>query len=167
MHMNMKVPMPMPMPVPMSPPTLRGSSPGPRRGFSLIEVMIVVAIVGILAAVAYPSYIEQVRRGKRSDAQTVMMEAAQYAQRYYAARNSFDGANGPDYFGKTGLAIAPKGVSAGQQNYNIVLTVVDKQGYTLTATPVQPDPKCNQLTLNDKGQKGVVGGTGDVRACWR
>ena len=51
--------------------------------------MIVVAIVGILAAIAYPSYTEQVKRGQRSKAQTALLEAAQFMQRYYAANNSY------------------------------------------------------------------------------
>ena len=60
------------------------------RGFTLIEVMITVAIVGILAAVAYPSYREYVERSRRSEAQGVLAEAAQWMERFYAENYRYD-----------------------------------------------------------------------------
>ena len=63
-------------------------------GFTLIEVMIVVAIVAILAAIAYPSYLESVRKSKRAEARAQLMEAAQYMQRFYSQNDSFKRAIG-------------------------------------------------------------------------
>ncbi|WP_375122151.1 type IV pilin protein [Variovorax sp. WS11] len=60
-----------------------------QRGFTLIEVMIVVAIVAILSAIAYPSYLESVRKSKRAEARAQLMEAAQYMQRFYSQNDSF------------------------------------------------------------------------------
>ena len=65
------------------------------RGFTLIEVMIVVVIISILAAIAYPAYQSQLQQSRRIDAQTALLELAQYMERYYTTNGSYTGATLP------------------------------------------------------------------------
>ena len=71
-------------------PRRRARSRRASAGFTLIELMITVAIVGILGAIAYPSYVAYVKRGKRAEARTILLDDAQFMQRFYSANNRYD-----------------------------------------------------------------------------
>lgn len=128
------------------------------QGFTLIELMITVAIVGILAAIAYPSYQEQIRRTHRTDAQSDLMELAQWMERRYTTANSYALPSGGLPFTQT-----PR---SGTARYNLTVVVgTGNQTYTLTATPAgaQASDSCGTMTLN---QAGVRTKTGTATDCW-
>jgi type IV pilus assembly protein PilE len=142
--------------------------PRAHRGFTLVELMIVVAIIGILAAVAYPAYTQQVQRSKRSDATTVLLEAAQFMQRYYNANNSFgDSDTVNEALASAKLHKSPKGVSdEAPYHYDIEIAVdANARGYTLTASPTNDDATCGDLTITHTGEKGSS--AGEVSDCWK
>jgi type IV pilus assembly protein PilE len=112
------------------------------KGFTLIEIMVVVVIVGILASIAYPSYLDYVLRSHRVDAQAVLMEGAQALERCYTLGNSYTGCD-PDF----------RDLSA-PDRYNLT-TAINSQDFTLTATPqnAQTPDSCGTMTLNHLGVK--------------
>ncbi len=128
------------------------------RGFTLIELMIVIAIVGILAAIALPSYRSYVPRGNRADARSALLEAAQHMERQYSIRNEYV-ASLP-----ARLQVSPAGSDAGAQRYDLTVEV-STTAYTLTAAPVQSDSNCGTLTLLNTGKKGST--YGSVAECWK
>lgn len=125
------------------------------RGFTLIELMIAVAIVAILAAVAYPSYQEYVVRANRSAAQTFMLAIANKQEQFILDRRQY--ATGASISAiATALGIAPPEGSV-QENYGVT---VDHRGgntrtYLITATPLPEGRQASDgaLTLNELGQK--------------
>jgi len=113
-----------------------------RSGFTLIELMIAVAVVAILAAVAYPSYTDYVRRGNRVAAQSLLQDLAQRQQQFFAQTRSF----AADLSADLGATI-PADVA---RHYTVTVAVVagPPPGYTLTATPVAGTVQASDPTLS-------------------
>lgn len=120
-----------------------------RNGFTLIELMITVAIVAILAAIAYPSYTQHVQKGRRENAKAELLSYVQNLERYYAIHYK--------YTNDLATLSLPSQIPAnGDAHYNVSLTA-DDTSYTLTATPdptgVQSGDKCGTLSIDHTGQK--------------
>ena len=130
------------------------------KGFTLIELMITVAIVGILAAIAYPSYLDQVRQSRRADAQSALLQAANRQERYFTTQYTY-----ADTLDKLGMP-------AVTENDAYTLNVTgDANGFVITATPQndQVNDDCTSLTINERGEK-TANGQGSNAAisqqCW-
>jgi type IV pilus assembly protein PilE len=138
------------------------------RGFTLIELMIVTAVIAILAAIAYPSYTRYVLRAKRADAKQQLLQAAQWTERYLTANGRYP----PDTAAlPAGLRQAP---SSGTANYAIgyAARTGTATSYTLRAVPqgASSNDECGTLTVNQQGVKLAAGSTNAsdalVQLCW-
>ena len=133
------------------------------RGFTLIELMIVVAVVAILSAIAYPSYAEYVRRGHRADARAGLLQAAQWLERAATATGVYP----------TALPTALTWSGDATKRYTIGLKAGNTNAaFTLIATRKSPGPqasdKCGDFTLSNTGVRGADNATeSNVLAnCW-
>jgi len=135
-----------------------------QTGFTLIELMIVVAIVAILASVAFPAYREQVQKSNRADCEATILSEANSLERYYSMNNGYAGAA----LGGGATCPANAAANGATTRYNLAL-VVGANGltYTITATPTaaQSGDGCTNLTYTNTGVKGVSG-TKSVAYCW-
>jgi type IV pilus assembly protein PilE len=127
------------------------------RGFTLIEVMVTLAIVAILAAIAYPSYIRHVRTANRLEAKANLMEATQFMERSFTASNSYVVAL------PAGLAVSPR---IGTPQYAIAFTPNQPTAntYIIQATPITPAQQqdiCGTLSISNTGVT-----TPAIAGCW-
>ena len=131
-----------------------------QRGFSLLELMISVAVLAILAAIAIPSYSAYTQKANRTDAVQAMTYDSQFLERCYSQTFLYAGCPGAP----AGTAPSPQGF------YSVtIVTTAAPAGYTITAVPIKApqtsDASCTSLTLDNTGLQGSTG-TGTTQTCW-
>ena len=135
-----------------------------KRGFTLVELMVVVVVVSILAAIAYPSYSDSVRKGRRSDGKAALLSAVQTLERFYTESNTYSGApltaTSSERFYQLTFDTAPTSatVCGATSATNAVAT-----NFRICATPVgaQASDSCGVLSLSSTGVKLPI-----TSGCW-
>lgn len=134
-------------------------------GFTLVEVIIVVLIISVLAAIAYPAYQNSVVQTRRNAVKACLSEGASFMERFYTTNLRYDQSI-------AGAAVALPPCAAGTDvtnHYTVALSAIGRNNYTLTATPINlqatRDTKCGTLSVNNTGTKTKTGSE-SVDFCW-
>lgn len=136
-----------------------------KKGFTFIELIITITIVGILALIAYPTYIDYMTRARRIEGQSALLDLANHLENYYAEHQTY----------QTATINTLRDANTLENQYTLRILDASENTYTLQATPIdiqaKADTRCQSLTFNSLGQKGVAVGpmgspTGTAQQCW-
>ncbi|AMN47269.1 type IV pilus assembly protein PilE [Steroidobacter denitrificans] len=133
-------------------------------GITLIELLIVIVVIGILAAIAYPSYQQQVRRSNRAEGKIALEQTAQALEKCFTRYLSYNSADcaAANQFDDGGSFDTPNG------RYRVTATL-ESTTFTLQAPPLASqldDARCMSFVLNETGQRTIAGGSGTATECW-
>lgn len=140
-------------------------------GFTLIEMMVVVAIVAILASIALPSYTSYVARARRADARTQLLQVAQFMQRFYTANDTYIQDRASNLVAtQIPNVLKQSPGDATVAIYTLNISVVETTSFTLQMVPVpggvMAGDNCGTFTLNSVGVRGVTGSL-PSSTCWK
>lgn len=140
-----------------------------QAGFSLLEVLVVVAIIGVLASLALTSYQNSVRKARRADAKTVLMETAMFLERNYTEANRYDQDAAGNTIDNNALPNREAPIDGNTKFYDIqFLGTPGTHTFTIQAVPKNTQVKdtlCATLGIDETGAKSVTG-SGTVNECW-
>ncbi len=133
-----------------------------QRGFTLVEAMIVVALLAILATIAYPSYRDHLLRARRADAKALLLDAQARQESYYFANNKYT---------KRALKLGYFKLQSPEGYYMLKIAKADADSYEIAAMPAPPhdDPRCGILVLNHLGERSIrtLDPNATAEDCWR
>jgi type IV pilus assembly protein PilE len=143
-------------------------------GFTLIELMIVVAIIAVLTAIAYPSYVTYITKSRRVAAEGCLSQYANYMERFYTAGLNYKADNlgvaNPFLTAGSNLGFDCASTQQTGSYYGYTLASATSSAYSVQAAPigvqVTRDAKCGTLSLNQAGNRGATG-AGGVAQCWQ
>ncbi len=143
-------------------------------GFTLIELMIAVAIIGILMKLAYPAYANSVKKARRSDAKTALVDLAQREERYLSTANVYTTSAPAMGYSSTSTVTtaAPMNIVSGSTavyQMSVVVPTSAPTTFTATATRINSqtaDTQCGDFTITNTGLQGVANATSAAADCW-